>query len=103
MKECGEINSPQLFCQSYEGKPCCCIPPPLPQLPVFRVQEAPQFTNTGVDFTGPLYVKNSGGAQSALYTGCVTGAIQLNLVPDSLLLVLFIISRDSVPGEDCQL
>ena len=57
------------------------------------MQEALPFTNTSVDFARPLYVKNSGGAESkmwvALYTCCVTRAIYLDLVPDSLLLVLF--------------
>ena len=55
-------------------------------LPALHVWEAPPFTNTGVDFAGPLYVKNPGGAQSkvwiALYTCCVTEAIHLELVPD---------------------
>lgn len=58
----------------------------IPPLPAFRAQEAPPFTNTGVDFAGPLFVKIAGRAQSkvwiVLYTCCVTRAIHLDLVPD---------------------
>ena len=71
-------------CKRHEGK-SSCIPPP-PPLPSFRLQEAPPFTNTGVDFTGPLYIKYPGGSQSkswiVLYTCCVTQAIHLDLVCD---------------------
>ena len=60
--------------------------PPPPLLPAFRVQEAPPFTNTGVDFAGPLYIRNLGKVQSkawiVLYTCCVTRAIHLELVSD---------------------
>ena len=73
-----------IICRRYEGK-SCHVPPP-PPLPAFRVREAPPFTNTGVDFAGPLYIKTTGGGQSkvwvALYTCCVTRAIHLELVPD---------------------
>ena len=73
-----------VICRRHEGKPSR-VPPP-PPLPAFRVREAPPFTNTGVDFAGPLYVKDPGGGQSkvwiALYTCCVTRAIHLELVPD---------------------
>lgn len=72
------------ICRRHEGK-SYLVPPP-PPLPAFRVQEAPPFTNTGVDFAGPLYIKSPGGGQSkvwiALYTCCVTRAIHLELVPD---------------------
>ena len=71
-------------CRRYEGR-SCLVPPP-PPLPAFRVQEAPPFTNTGVDFAGPLYIKITGGTQSkvwiALFTCCVTRAVHLDLVPD---------------------
>ena len=60
--------------------------PPPPLLPAFRVQEAPPFTNTGVDFAGLLYITNLGKVQSkawiVLYTCCVTRAIHLELVSD---------------------
>ena len=43
-------------CRSYEGKPYSGPPPP--PLPPFRVKEAPPFTHTGVDFAGPIFVKD---------------------------------------------
>ncbi len=71
-------------CRRYEGK-SSRVPPP-PTLPAFRVREAPPFTSTGVDFAGPLFVKNTDGPQSkvwiVLYTCCVTRAIHLDLVQD---------------------
>ena len=71
-------------CKRYEGW-ACRVPPP-PPLPTFRVQEAPPFTNTGVDFACPLYIKNLGKVQSkawiVLYTCCVTRAIHLELMSD---------------------
>lgn len=60
--------------------------PPPPSLPDFRVTEAPAFTNVGVDFAGPLYIKQSKDGPEAskvwicLYTCCVTRAIHLDLV-----------------------
>ena len=72
------------ICRRYEGG-LGRVPPP-PPLPAFRVHEAPPFTNTGVDYAGPLYVRNSGRSQSkvwiVLYTCCVTRAIHLDLVSD---------------------
>ena len=60
--------------------------PPPPPLPSYRVQEAPPFTVTGVDFAGPLYVQGPNGAQTkvwiCLYTCCVVRAVHLDLVPD---------------------
>jgi len=71
-------------CKRHEGK-SSHIPPP-PPLPAFRVEEAPSFTNTGVDFAGPLYVKQPEGNQMkvwiVLYTCCVTRAVHLDLVCD---------------------
>jgi hypothetical protein len=72
------------ICRRYEGKHYA-VPPP-PPLPTYRVQEAPLFTITGVDFAGPLYVRSSSGSQSkvwiCLYTCCVVRAVHLDLVPD---------------------
>ena len=62
--------------------------PSTPPLPIFRVSESPPFSNTGVDFDGPLYFTHPGEAQSkvwiVLYTCCViiTQAIHLVLVSD---------------------
>lgn len=47
-----------VVCRRYEGK-AHHSPPPQP-LPSFRVREAPPFTHCGVDFAGPLYIKETG-------------------------------------------
>ena len=71
-------------CRRFEGNPYCAPPPP--PLPPFRLEEAPPFTHTGVDFAGPLYVRQPDGTSSktwiCLYTCCVIRAIHLDLVPD---------------------
>lgn len=55
-------------------------------LPEFRVKEAPPFSNVGVDFVGPLYVKTSAGGMKKVYVtlfSCwVTRALYLELVED---------------------
>ena len=71
-------------CRRFEGQPYHAPPPP--PLPPFRVEEAPPFTHTGVDFAGPLYVRGEDGSSSkvwiCLYTCCVTRAVHLDLVPN---------------------
>ena len=70
-------------CRRHEGKPYSAPAPP--PLPAFRVEEAPPFSFTGVDFAGPLYVRSDGVMKKAwicLYTCCVVRAIHLELVPD---------------------
>ena len=71
-------------CRRFEGKSYRAPPPP--PLPTFRVKEEPPFTYTGVDFTGPLYTKDSEARKSkcwiCLYTCCVVRAVHLDLVPD---------------------
>ena len=67
----------------HEGKPYNTPRPP--PLPSFRVEEAPPFSFTGVDFAGPLYIKSIDGTQKVwicLYTCCVARAVHLELVPD---------------------
>ncbi len=49
--------------------------------------EQSPFTNTGVDFAGPLYVRYPGSTKSSkvwlcLFTCCVVRAVHLDLVPD---------------------
>ena len=72
-------------CHRYEGQPYK-LPPP-PPLPDFRVREQPAFTYTGVDFAGPLYIKNKSLVNEkkvwiCLYTCCIIRAVHLELVPD---------------------
>ena len=72
------------ICRQFEGKSHHAPPPP--PLPNYRVQEAPPFTVTGVDFASPLYVRSPSGAQRkvwiCLYTHCVVRAVHLDLVTD---------------------
>ena len=68
---------------NFEGRPL--NPPPAPPLPSFRVNDAPPFAYTAVDFTGPVYfrTKETGGNKAWIYlfTCC---AIHLELVLDVL-------------------
>ena len=72
------------MCRRFEGNSYRAPPPP--PLPPFRLEEAPPFTHTGVDFAGPLYVRQPEGTSSkvwiCLYTCCVIRAVHLDLVPD---------------------
>ncbi|KAL5500600.1 hypothetical protein EMCRGX_G012191 [Ephydatia muelleri] len=54
-------------------------PPPLPEC---RVKEAFAFSSIGVDFAGPLYVKNPDKAWICLYTCCATRAVHLDILTD---------------------
>lgn len=71
-----------LICRKQEGRPFQSVPPP--PLPEHRVQQSRPFQHTGVDFAGPLYVKQSEKPKVwlCLYTCCVTRAVHLDLVPD---------------------
>ena len=67
-------------CRRFQGGPYTS--PPAPPLPSFRVNEARPFSYTGVDFAGPLYVRDSVSSTTArkvwlcLYTCCT------DIVPD---------------------
>ena len=67
-----------LTCRKLEGRPFQSVPsPPLPE---YRVRQSRPFCYTGVDFAGPLYVKQSviskrGKVWLCLYTCCVTRAV----------------------------
>ena len=74
-----------VVCRRFQARPYC--PPPAPPLPSFRVNEARPFSYTGVDFAGPLYVRDTIASASrkvwiCLYTCCVTRAVHLDVVPD---------------------
>ena len=74
-------------CRRFEGRPFTA--PPAPPLPSFRVNEAPPFAYTAIDFAGPMYVKCKGESSSnkvwiCLFTCCVTRALHLELVPDMM-------------------
>ncbi|XP_053403136.1 uncharacterized protein LOC123560655 [Mercenaria mercenaria] len=73
-----------LVCRRTEGKAYSAPdPPPLPQ---YRVEDAPPFTVTGVDFSGALYVRDNSNnetkAYNCLFTCASTRAVHLELVPN---------------------
>ena len=58
---------------------------PTASLPEFRVRPARPFSQTGLDFAGPLYFKTIDGMKKSyvvLFTCAVTRAVHLELVPD---------------------
>ena len=74
-----------VVCRRFEGRPFKA--PPAPPLPSFRVNEAPPFVYTAVDFAGPMYLKDKGEVSGgkvwiALFTCCVVRAVHLELVTD---------------------
>ena len=71
------------ICQKHEGGPYTM--PLMPPLPTERVSVAAPFTNTGIDYFGPLYIKAKGDKQKVwvcLYTCLVTRAVHLELMQD---------------------
>ena len=96
-----------ITCRKLEGPPYKAVaPPPLPEC---RVTESPPFAYCGVDFAGPLYIKEDNGTDSskvwiALFTCCVTRAVHLELVPDLTALTFLrcfkrFTSRRGIPVE----
>ena len=75
-------------CKKTEGKHYA-VPPTAP-LPQFRVEENPAFTNTGIDFAGPLFVRSGENEEQsnmqkvylALFTCGSTRAVHLEVVPN---------------------
>ena len=75
-----------VMCRKAEDKAYAAPPPP--DLPEFRVQQDFAFTNCGVEFAGPLYVRPMSEKDSemhkvymALFTCANSRAIYLDLVP----------------------
>ena len=75
-----------VLCRRYEGLPY--THGPLASLPVERLEIAPAFTNVGVDFAGPLLVRQIYTRSSvykcwvAVFTCASTRAVHFELVPD---------------------
>ena len=69
------------ICRRHNSRPFTGpTPPPLPD---YRVQESPPFSATGVDYAGPLYLKNGDSkVWICLFTCCAVRAVHLELVPD---------------------
>ena len=73
-----------VVCKKLEGRPF--NEPQTAPLPEYRVNKAPPFSKIGVDFAGPLYVKQEKGKMVkcyiCLFSCCVTRALHLELVKD---------------------
>ena len=57
--------------------------PMMPPLPTSPVSESVPFTHTGIDYFGPLFIKNKTESQKVwvcLFTCLVTRAIHLELI-----------------------
>ena len=72
-------------CHRYQGKPYSSLE--APPLPSFRVQEALPFSDSGIDYAGPLYVQSEAPSRLqkvwiCLFTCCVTRGVHLEIVPD---------------------
>ena len=73
-------------CKKIEGQHYT-IPMTAP-LAQFRVEENPAFTNTGIDFSGPLFVKSGYKENSSMEKVCIvlntcgsSRAVNLDVVP----------------------
>ena len=92
-------------CKKFEAKP---FPTPKEAvLPPSRVSEDPPFTNTGIDFAGPLYATNNqemGKVYICLFTCASTRAVHLELVrclsvPSFLQAFRRFVSRRGLPSR----
>ena len=79
-----KVLSKCVVCKKLEGRPF--NEPPTAPLPRYRVNKAPPFSNIGVDFAGPLYVKQGKDKMIkcyvCLFSCCVTRALHLELIKD---------------------
>ena len=82
-----DVLSKCITCKKIQGRAFSSPPPP--PLPSFRVSDDLAFSNVGVDFAGPLYVKNIYQSKGdmfkcyiALFTCASTRAVHLELTPD---------------------
>ena len=96
-----------VICRRHQTKPFSG--PPTPELPESRVDDSPPFTNTGLDFAGPLYVRPENNIDTTkvwmlLFTCASTRAIHLELSPGmdaQLFLRCFrrFVSRKGLPSK----
>ena len=77
-----KVLSKYVVCKKLEGRPF--KEPPTAPLPEYRVNKTPPFSNIGVDFAGPLYVRQGKDKMTkccvCLFSCCVTRALHLELV-----------------------
>ena len=74
-------------CKIVQGK--TLKPPDCPSLPNFRLKCNHAFENVGLDYAGPLFIKEKGNAQKCyilLFTCAVTRAIHLELFTEMIAL-----------------
>ena len=69
-----------MICSKRNAKPCA--PPQSGKLPTERVVQGNPFSTTGVDFAGPIHLKNEEKAYVALFTCGITRAVHLELTED---------------------
>ena len=94
-----------VVCKKIEGK--VIQSPREPSLPSCRVSEEPPFTNTGIDFAGPLFVKENHETIKSyicLFTCASTRAVHLELLRDlstNMFLTAFrrFVSRRGMPSK----
>ena len=70
-----------MICSKRNAK--ACLPPQSGQLPTERVVQGNPFSTTGVDFAGPIHLKNEEKAYVALFTCGITRAVDLELTEDT--------------------
>ena len=80
-----KITSRCTVCRRYEGRGFK-VPPP-PDLPEFRLSQKPAFTCVGVDYAGPLYIREPNCSTTKkvyilLFTCCSTRAVHQELATD---------------------
>ena len=74
-----------VVCRRHQARPFS--PQPMPDLPKIRVDDAPPFANTGLDFLGPLYITERNATEGTssskvyvcLFTCAATRAVHLEL------------------------
>ena len=74
-----------VICKRYQGR--VMNSPETPNLPNFRISDTYSFCNIGLDYAGPLYVRESAKAVAVkvyilLFTCASSRAVHLELVPD---------------------
>ena len=72
-----------IICKRFQGKVMC--PPATPDLPNYRVDGCYSFHTVGLDYAGPLYIKNKDALSKVyvlLFTCATSRAVHVELTPD---------------------
>ena len=73
-----------IICKRFQGKVLC--PPTTPDLPNYRVDGCYSFHTVGLDYAGPLYIKNKDALSKVyvlLFTCATSRAVHVELTPDT--------------------